>query len=176
MDEESRTRWRVSEKARMEQKLEEARRQDPSTRPRYQQEYLDWKARRLAGGGPAEMDAHGVSAEMDAHERTVALDKALRSKNGRGRLEAQRERDATAPLTACEQIALLVARAADPLRRGRRNSDDDDGMDFADCGAPIEIMESCQRCNRPVGVSLDGGLYLTDGYCPRCHRLRTQGQ
>lgn len=163
MDEDARSRWKVSEKARHEQEIEERRRQDPSSRPAYQQEYLDWKAKRVLNASP----------EMDALERTIALDKAI----GAGRQEAQKERDASAPLTAGEEIALLVSKAVDPLRKrkGRQNSDDS-GMDFADCGAPIEVMESCKRCGRPVGLNSDDGLYLTDGYCPRCHRKRTQGQ
>lgn len=155
----------------MEEELEERRRQVPSLRPEFQKEYLEWKAERLANSPSPSPGG------MDVHERTIALDKALRSKSGRGRMEAQRERDANAPLTAGEEIALLVSRAVDPLRKKRRRGSDDSGiMDFADCGAPVEVMESCKRCNRPVGRSLDGGLYLTDGYCPRCHRLRTQGQ
>lgn len=81
-----------------------------------------------------------------------------------------------APLTAGEEIALLIAKSLDPMRKRRRQGSDDSGMDFADCGAPLDVMESCKRCGRPVGRRAEEGLWLIDGYCPRCHRLRTQGE
>lgn len=166
MDPEARSRWRISEKARKDSELEEQRRrQDPSLRPTYQKDYLSWKSQRVTHAAP----------EMDFNERTIAVDAALRSGKGKAAQEARLERDALAPLTAGEELALLLSKAMDPLRAKRQTSDDS-GMDFADCGAPADVMESCKRCGRPVGLSSDGGLFLTDGYCPRCHKLRTQGQ
>lgn len=156
----------------MDAEIEERRREGGvEARPAYQKEYLAWKASRTKTA------KFGDKGEMDEHERTIALDSALRSTSGRKKQEAQRERDALAPLTAGEEIALLLSKAVDPLRKktARQNSDDS-GMDFADCGAPVDFMESCKRCGRPVGGSEEEGLFLTGGYCPRCHRLRTQGQ
>jgi hypothetical protein len=80
-------------------------------------------------------------------------------------------------LTASEEIAMFLAKGLDPLRRkegrggkkGRQNSDGSD-MDFADCGAPTDLLENCSRCGRPVGGSEEDGLFLRKGLCLRCYR------
>ncbi|SMQ52603.1 unnamed protein product [Zymoseptoria tritici ST99CH_3D7] len=169
----SRTTYLSEQSAAREEDLEKDRTANPNLRPRFQRDFLEWRARKegIWDDDKGVQDLVGMS--MTAEERRLAVQAALQGRGSggdvrwsaeeevdrlkkSGHLPGQKETSSSGGgHTASEEIAMFLARGLDPLRKkdgnkkGRQNSDDS-GMDFADCGAE-DMLEDCQRCGRPVG-------------------------
>ncbi|KJX94403.1 hypothetical protein TI39_contig4197g00008 [Zymoseptoria brevis] len=139
----SRTTYLSEKSAAREEDLEKDRTANPNLRPRFQRDFLEWRARKegIWDDDKGVQDLVGMS--MTAEERRLAVQAALQGRGSggdvrwsaeeevdrlkkSGHLPGQKEASSTGGgHTASEEIAMFLARGLDPLRKkdgGRKDS------------------------------------------------------
>ncbi|EGP86066.1 uncharacterized protein MYCGRDRAFT_94570 [Zymoseptoria tritici IPO323] len=138
----SRTTYLSEQSAAREEDLEKDRTANPNLRPRFQRDFLEWRARKegIWDDDKGVQDLVGMS--MTAEERRLAVQAALQGRGSggdvrwsaeeeidrlkkSGHLPGQKETSSSGGgHTASEEIAMFLARGLDPLRKKDGNKKD----------------------------------------------------
>ncbi|KXS98508.1 hypothetical protein AC578_5516 [Pseudocercospora eumusae] len=165
-----RNKWAQREKDKILRDVEEARRQNEATRPKYQQDYMAERQRQsMDNRNPSRPPPN--NGQFSAADQINAIERALQDENDPNFAEALVDALRSAERTAGEDFAFFISKMIDPLKskKPRQNSDDSD-LSFADIGVEEELL-ACERCGRPV-INRSG---LKDGLCQRCYAIRLKG-